>query len=467
MDNLVVLADGQAAPANTSEPPRRPKWSDTLQYIANPEKFCRDNLAEYGPIFKTSVFGGTTVFVGSAPANKMAFNGDNSYTKIGLPATTMEMFGEHSLFQRPDLHRDRKSALRPGFTGRMLANYMPHMDQVLNEHLQTWQTEQPVSLMKMIEEVSFDLLAPLLLGIRLDQGDSALAGLPIATKAELKQQYKTFFDGFYGLVKWNSPLTTFGRGKRARAKLMAFMEAVIAQRRQSGLAATPDFLSMMLMAQQDNPEGVFNDELVANQCLLQLWASYYEVSGLLASWMYQLGEQPEVIKQLRTEQAQVLGDDPTATLPTMEQLKQLTFLEATIKETLRILPPSSTATRTLTKSVLLDDMLFKHGWNIIAEPRIAHAIPEHFSNPNAYNPKRFLPEQGEGRAYEFIPFGGGVHACLGAQMAMVSNKLFAIHLLHKLDWQLLGKADFVQFPLRKIKGNYQIQLRSKSQVPAS
>ncbi len=460
-DSLVILADRQAAPANHREPPRHPKWSDTLTYIAKPEKFCRDNLAEYGPIFKTSVFGGTTIFVGSAPANKMAFNGDNSYTQIGLPATTMEMFGEHSLFQRPDLHRDRKSALRPGFTGRMLADYMPHMHQVLTEHLQTWPTDQPVSLMTMIEEVTFDILAPLLLGIRLDQGDSILAGLPITTKAELKQQYKTFFDGFYGLVKWNNPLTTFGRGKRARAKLMDFMKAVIAQQRQSDFAATPDFLSMMLMAQQDAPSGVFNDELIANQCLLQLWASYYEVSGLLASWTYQLGEHPEVIARLQAEQGAILGRNLPATLPTLDQLKQLTFLDATIKETLRILPPSSTATRTLIKSVMLDGMLFKQGWNIIAEPRIAHAMTEHFTNPDTYNPERFLPEQGEGRAYEFIPFGGGVHACLGAQMAMVSNKLFAIHLLQSFDWTLLGKAEFVQFPLRKIKDNYQVQLHKK------
>ena len=177
--------------------------------------------------------------------------------------------------------------------------------------------------------------------------------------------------------------------------------------------------------------------------------------------MYQLGEQPEVIAQLRAEQAQILGDNPTATLPSMEQLKQLTFLDATIKETLRILPPSSTATRTLTKSVVLDSMLFKQGWNIIAEPRIAHAMPEHFSNPDSYNPERFLPEQGEGRAYEFIPFGGGVHACLGAQMAMVSNNLFAIHLLQAFDWKLLGKAEFVQFPLRMIKEKYQVQLQKK------
>ncbi len=116
--DVLVLDDGQAPPPGITTPPRNRKWQDTLAYIANPDQFCRTNLEQYGPIFKTSVFGGTTVFVGSVRAIQMIFNGDSKYTEIGLPPTTMEMFGEYSLFQRPDLHRQRKSALRPALRGR-------------------------------------------------------------------------------------------------------------------------------------------------------------------------------------------------------------------------------------------------------------------------------------------------------------------------------------------------------------
>ena len=38
------------------------------------------------------------------------------------------------------------------------------------------------------------------------------------------------------------------------------------------------------------------------------------------------------------------------------------------------------------------------------------------------------------------------------------TKVFAVHLLHQFDWKLLGDATFVQFPLKKIKDNYRIQL---------
>ncbi|MDR9898347.1 cytochrome P450 [Aetokthonos hydrillicola Thurmond2011] len=162
----------------------------------------------------------------------------------------------------------------------------------------------------------------------------------------------------------------------------------------------------------------------------------------------------QVLHRLIEEQSKVVGTQMLST----ENLKQMVFLEATIKETLRTLPPSSTANRRLTKSVVLDNVLYEKGCVLIAEPRIAHIIPEYFHEPEVFAPERFLPERNEGKMYKFIPFGGGVHACLGAQMAMVVTKVFASHVLRMFDWKLTGEAKFVQFPLKKIKDDYQIDI---------
>lgn len=457
--DVIVLEDGQALPPNVTLPPRTPKWQDTLNYIANPDQFCRVNQAQYGAIFQTGVFGGTTVFFGSSRAIQMVFNGDSNYTEIGLPSTTMTMFGEYSLFQRPDLHRQRKSALKPAFTGQMLQGYLPHIQKVIVQQLQTWDTAAPLRLVPTVERVCFDVLAPLLLGIQLDD-PAAFVGLPVSSKTELKQLYKTFFDGFYGLLKWQSPLTAFGRGQWARARLIDVMQAVVKRRRAAPVPLDPtaDFLSMMLANQQTEPESVFSDALIENQCLLQLWASHYEMMGLVSSWIYQLGHYPALRERLRSEQATVLGELCVRGTASLTQLKQMVFLEATIKETLRILPPSSTATRRLLKSVVLDGVLYKKGWGLVAEPRLAHASADYFAQPERFDPERFLPERGEERLYEFIPFGGGVHACLGAQLAMLMMKVFGVHLLQQFDWRLLGEATFVQFPLKRIRDHYQIQL---------
>jgi cytochrome P450 len=461
ISEVLVLEDGQALPPGTTTPPRKPNWYDTFSYIANPDRFCRQNLEQYGPIFNTGVFGGTTIFLGDARAIQMAFNGDLKYTEIALPSTTMDMFGEYSLFQRPDLHRQRKSALRPGLTGQALDGYLPYINDAIAQGIQSWPTPSQMALYPAVEPICFDVLVPLLLGVRLDDSNPAtFEGLPVSSKGELKALYKTFFDGFYGLSKWQSSFTAYGRGLKAREALIDFMRAVVKKRRTEGKAIDPtaDFLSMMLVSQQENPDGVFSDALIENQCLLQLWASHYEISGLVSSLIYQLGRHPQVMQKLREEQERVVDGQSNFSAFSSTHLKQMEFLEATIKETLRTLPPSSTANRRLTKSVVLDGVLYEKGCVLIAEPRLAHIRPEHFHEPEVFAPERFLPERGEGKMYEFIPFGGGVHACLGAQMAMLVTKVFASHVLRRFDWTLTGEPKFVQFPLKKIKDNYQIDI---------
>lgn len=460
-EEVLVLEDGQAPPTGTTTPPRKPKWYDTFDYIANPDQFCRKNLQEYGPIFNTGVFGRTTIFVGSAKAIQMAFNGDLKYTEIALPATTMDMFGEYSLFQRPDLHRQRKNALAPGLTGRVLDGYTPQINDVIVRGINSWPTPGSMALYPAVEKICFDVLTPLLLGISLDDSNpETFKGLPITSKAELKALYKTYFDGFYGLFQWKSPLTKYGRGLSARTKLLEFMRAVVRRRRDEGKAMNPttDFLSMMLASQQENPDGVFSDELIENQCLLELWASLYQISALVSSLMYQIAHHPQVLSRLREEQASLVGGNNQVNMFSPEQLKQMVFLEATIKESLRTLPPSSTASRLLTKSVVLDGVLYNKGCVIMAEPRIAHIMPEYFHEPEVFAPERFLPERGEGKMYEFIPFGGGIHACLGAQMAIAITKVFASHLLQTFNWEATDEPKFVQFPLKHLRDDYQIKI---------
>ncbi|MDJ0520012.1 MAG: hypothetical protein QNJ74_28380 [Trichodesmium sp. MO_231.B1] len=137
----------------------------------------------------------------------MAFNGDNKYTEIALPATTMEMFGEYSLFLRPDLHSQPKAALASGLTGATLAGYIPHINNIIYQSLKTW-SSQKIHLYLAVEKISFDILTSLILGISLNDSEftTTFEGLPVSSKAELKALYKTYFDGFYGLLKWESAL---------------------------------------------------------------------------------------------------------------------------------------------------------------------------------------------------------------------------------------------------------------------
>jgi cytochrome P450 len=108
--------------------------------------------------------------------------------------------------------------------------------------------------------------------------------------------------------------------------------------------------------------------------------------------------------------------------------------------------------------VVLDGVLYEKGWVLIAEPRITHHLDQYFQAPETFDPDRFLADRQEGKPYEYIPFGGGAHACLGAQMAMVIAKVFLSQILQSFDWRLTGPAEFDLFPLRLLKSTYEIDL---------
>ncbi|MEO1560140.1 MAG: cytochrome P450, partial [Cyanobacteria bacterium J06632_19] len=111
---------------------------------------------------------------------------------------------------------------------------------------------------------------------------------------------------------------------------------------------------------------------------------------------FQLGKYPQFVEKLRQEQCELIKEKDSFSL---ELLKQMIFLEATIKETLRTLPPSSTANRRLIKSVVLDGILYNKGCTVIAEPRLAHIMKEYFTEPDNFEPERFLAPRNEGKMY--------------------------------------------------------------------
>lgn len=79
-----------------------------------------------------------------------------------------------------------------------------------------------------MEKINFDIFIFLLLGISLNDFDFIIfEGLLIFLKVELKVLYKIYFDGFYGLLKWEFFLIVYGWGIKVWVKLIDFMGKVI------------------------------------------------------------------------------------------------------------------------------------------------------------------------------------------------------------------------------------------------
>lgn len=124
-------------------------------------------------------------------------------------------------------------------------------------------------------------------------------------------------------------------------------------------------------------------------------------------------------------------------------LSKLHYLDAAIKETLRLHPPvpllvpRTTNQRTTLEGYTIpkSSTIYFNIWAIQRDPKI-------WDNPLDFMPERFLNESNEnmydftGNKIEFCPFGAGKKLCVGIPLAERLLVLILASLLHGFEWKL-------------------------------
>ncbi|KAI6694435.1 hypothetical protein NL676_022145 [Syzygium grande] len=104
-------------------------------------------------------------------------------------------------------------------------------------------------------------------------------------------------------------------------------------------------------------------------------------------------------------------------------IERLPYLQAIVKETLRLYPPGPVLVPHETRAdctinsylILKDTWIFVNAWKLQRDPRV-------WSNPEKFSPERFLTSHSgvdaSGQHFEFIPFGSARRSCPGASFAL-------------------------------------------------
>ena len=84
---------------------------------------------------------------------------------------------------------------------------------------------------------------------------------------------------------------------------------------------------------------------------------------------------------------------------------------------------------------------------------LLHKDPQHWPNPEQFDPERFSAEEKAKRpALSYIPFGYGPRSCIGMRFAMLEAKLALIQLLRRFTFTQ-SKDTQVQCTLTVYSGN--------------
>jgi cytochrome P450/NADPH-cytochrome P450 reductase len=211
-------------------------------------------------------------------------------------------------------------------------------------------------------------------------------------------------------------------------------DALIAERKAGVTHGEKDLLSLMLQGRDPVTGEGLDDVNIRYQMVTFLIAGHETTSGLLSFALYELLQHPALLARAQAEVDAVLGRD----VPKFEHLAHLTFLDAVLRETLRVWPTAPAYAVTPRAPTRLAGLDVAPGDEFLVLIPSLHR-DEDVWGPDAetFDPERFAPgkrEQIPVNAWK--PFGNGQRACIGRPFALQEATLVLAMLLQRFE--LLG-----------------------------
>ncbi|XP_071687038.1 geraniol 8-hydroxylase-like [Rutidosis leptorrhynchoides] len=198
-----------------------------------------------------------------------------------------------------------------------------------------------------------------------------------------------------------------------------------------------DFLQILLNLkdQKDDPTS-FNITHV-KVLLINILVAATDTTSTLVEWvMAEILHNPSVMEKVQDELTQFIG--ATKTLEESD-LSKLLYLDAVIKETLRLHPPVPILIpRSPDKSCIVAGYLVPKGTTVFINVWAIHRDPKNWTDPLEFKPERFLNNKWDynGHNLKYFPFGSGRRICPGIPLGEKMLMYILASLLHSFDWSL-------------------------------
>ncbi|XP_053996824.1 cytochrome P450 9e2-like [Hylaeus anthracinus] len=362
------------------------------------------------------------------------------------------LFSKNLFALRGDRWREVRTLLSPAFTSSKMKAMFNLMIKCANRYGDILCTlpegERTLELKDAFTRYTNDVIATCAFGVEVDSMSDR------NNKFYVYGREATNFSGVlltlkFFAVRFSPYLSKLLGIRLINIKIVNFFKEMVADTikyRDENNIVRPDMIQLMMETRGKLGPGkeLTIDDMTA-QAFVFFFGGFESTSTLMCFAAYEVGVNPEIQKKLQKEIDEVLENCKGE--PTYDAINDMKYLDAIIYEALRMYPVIVAADRVCTKAFELPPALpglkpyvIQEGEYIWIPIYGVHYDPEHFEEPNKFNPERFLDDPKKiVNSGTFLGFGIGPRMCIGNRFALLETKVLLFNIFARCNLKPCSK----------------------------
>jgi cytochrome P450 family 135 len=387
---------------------RRAAVVNAAQYWLAPEQFAR-SCQRLGDRFLVAMpASGPWLCLTDPEDIKRVFTADTDVLRLGA---ALAKASAHHLFLGPTgltnldgaEHMRKRRTQLPPFHGDALSGYHETMQRKTEEALARWPYGRPSPSQPHMQTIALDVIIATVFGVTDPVRTERLRSATLALLREGHSR-RFFIQTMIATSRKNGWDRPFPRIQRVIADVDAIVMEEVNQRRSEDRLDGEDVLGMFLRTPDDQNHLMSEAEIC--DAMRTLLLGGHDTTAYTLTWVLErVSRHPDALTRLET--AALDGDDE--------------YLDAVIKEAMRLRPAFPLTARLATEPFALPGLTIPSGTMIVPYITLVHRRPELYPDPLAFRPERFLNTRAG--TYTWIPFGGGPRRCIGAAFSLTEARI--------------------------------------------
>ncbi|HJS74853.1 MAG TPA: cytochrome P450 [Vicinamibacteria bacterium] len=396
-------------------PPGHPLWGNLSTFRGPIQDHLLAAQRAHGDVLRFEI-GPKKILVVTHPddVEHIVYDRWQSYGQGSGMEETKALLGDGLLTSSGALWRRQRSLAQPAFRKGRMCGFAGSMARCVEAMLARWEglRLRNFDVAAEMNRLTLDIAARTLFGASLGDAEASIISesLPPLMREAVRRQF-----GLWAAPRW-MPTPNNRRMAAHIERLNRVVYGIIDARRRrvaAGGDAGTDLLGLLMTACDEESGVGMTDKLLRDESMNLLMAGHETTAQFLSWTWYLLSLYPDARNRVEKEVDALPDGIPRGT-------EGLEFTRRVLDETLRIYPPAWVFRRTAMEDDVVSGYRVPAGSDVLLIPWVIHRHESFWTNPEAFDPDRFLPERSFDRhRCAYVPFGGGPRLCIGMHFALL------------------------------------------------